>query len=334
MPARAQPLPLAPCPRQRIRKQTGTPQTRLFMTHRRAVLLMILVTFLWSVAGVVSRHLESAQSFEVTFWRSAFNAVALAVALTWLRGLRLWRDLAHAPRSVWISSLCWSVMFTAFMVAITLTTVANVLVVMAIGPLLTALLARVALHHHLPPRTWAAIAAAGAGIGWMFSSQLDGGASLTGSLVALAVPLAAAINFTVLQAVSHGRPGTDIDVIGVEDMPSQDMLPAVLIGAIISAATTLPLAWPLQATAHDLTLLALLGIFQLAVPCLLVVRLTRVLSGPEISLLGLLEVLFGVAWAWLGANEVPSTATLIGGGIVIAALVLNESLAERGPATA
>src|SRR5262245_50692246 len=51
------------------------------MTHRRAVALMVLVTLLWSIAGVVTRHLDSARSFEVTFWRSLFNAIALAIAL-------------------------------------------------------------------------------------------------------------------------------------------------------------------------------------------------------------------------------------------------------------
>ena len=55
------------------------------MTHRRAVALMVLVTLLWSIAGVVTRHLDAARSFEVTFWRSLFNALALAVDLTALR---------------------------------------------------------------------------------------------------------------------------------------------------------------------------------------------------------------------------------------------------------
>ena len=45
------------------------------MTHRQAVVGMLLVTFLWSIAGVVTRHLEAARSFEVTFWRSAANAL-------------------------------------------------------------------------------------------------------------------------------------------------------------------------------------------------------------------------------------------------------------------
>jgi drug/metabolite transporter (DMT)-like permease len=59
------------------------------------------------------------------------------------------------------------------------------------------------------------------------------------------------------------------------------------------------------------------------------VAVARVLSGPEISLLGLLEVVFGVLWAWLGANEAPSLAVLGGGGLVLLALVGNEALGMR-----
>jgi drug/metabolite transporter (DMT)-like permease len=61
------------------------------------------------------------------------------------------------------------------------------------------------------------------------------------------------------------------------------------------------------------------------------VRLTRELPAPEISLLALLEVIFGVAWAWLGAHEAPSASVLLGGGLVLAALVGNELLALRRP---
>jgi drug/metabolite transporter (DMT)-like permease len=279
------------------------------MSHRRAVALMVLVTLLWSIAGVVSRHLDAAASFEVTFWRSLFNALALSVALTIMRGAGLWRGLVKAPWPVWFSGVCWSVMFTAFMLAITLTTVANVLVTMAVGPLMTALFTRVFLHHRLPARTWLAART---------------GLSLTGTLVALAVPLAAALNFTTLQHVGRRQ-------IDQEKAVRYDMLPAVLIGAVLSAAFTLPMAYPLQASSHDLGLLALLGVVQLAIPCLLLVRLSRELPAPEIALLGLLEVVFGVTWAWLGAGEQPAASTLTGGVLVLGALVVNEALALLGP---
>ena len=107
------------------------------------------------------------------------------------------------------------------------------------------------------------------------------------------------------------------------------MLPAVLVGALLSALITLPLAWPLQASAHDMGLLGLLGVVQLAVPCLIAVAAARVLPGPELALLSLLEVLLGVAWAWLGAGEAPSGAVLSGAALVLLALAGNEALALK-----
>lgn len=78
------------------------------LTHARAVALMVLVTLLWSIAGVVTRHLDAAQSFEVTFWRSFFNALAMTLILTVLRGASVWRSILWSPRAVWISGVCWS----------------------------------------------------------------------------------------------------------------------------------------------------------------------------------------------------------------------------------
>ena len=279
---------------------------------------MVAVTLMWSIAGVVTRHLESAGGFELTFWRSAFNALALVLLLSWLRTpAGLWRALRTGGRALWLSGACWCVMFTAFMLALSLTSVANVLVTMAVAPLFTALASRFVLGHRLPGRTWAAIVVAGVGIGWMYGEQAAVGDArqLLGTLVALAVPVAAATNWTLLQHLK-GRQGE-----------GSDMLPAVLLGALLSAALTLPLALPWTASAHDLGLLALLGTVQLAIPCLLAVVVARVLPAPEISLLGLLEVLFGVAWAWLGTAERPTAAVLGGGLLVLGALATNEAIA-------
>ena len=287
------------------------------MSHRRAVLLMILAAFLWSIAGVVTRHLDAARAFEVTFWRSLFNALTLLVALQVMRGAGLWRSIARAGWPLWASGFCWSIMFTAFMVAITLTTVAKVLVTLAIGPLITALFARVFLGHRLPVRTWVAILVGGVGIAWIFGREAMTSASSAGTLVALLVPIAASINWTVLQFVAE----RDAKLAAAA---RPDMLPAVLVGAILSSLATLPLAYPLQASTWDIGWLALLGVFQLALPCLLVVRVSRQLPAAEISLLGLLEVIFGIALTWIGAGEQPAPGTLFGGTLVIGALLFNE----------
>ncbi|WP_038216932.1 DMT family transporter [Xenophilus azovorans] len=285
------------------------------LTHARAVWLMVGATLMWGTAGVVTRHLESARSFEVTFWRSAFTVLALLVILPAWRGRAVLRTLRGGGVALWLSGLCWSVMFTAFMVALTLTSTANVLVTMAVGPLFTALAARLFIGHRLPLRTWGAIVVAGLGIGWMYATKLGQG-ELAGTLVALCVPLALACNWTVVQH-AHAQ-GRDIDLV-----------PAVLIGASLSALATLPLAWPLHATVHDLGLLAFLGVFQLAIPSMLAMVCARVLKAPEVALLALLEVIFGIALAWIGAGEIPAPSVLIGGVLVVGALVANEWLGWR-----
>ncbi len=281
------------------------------LTHRRAVWLMVAVTLMWSTAGIVTRQLEAARSFEVTFWRSFFTALSLLVILPLWRGRATWQALRRGPAALWWSGLCWSAMFTSFMLALTMTGVAQVLVISALGPLFTALLARRFLRQRIAAHTWLAIALAGLGMLWMFGAQARGGGNGLGSLVALCVPLSAAINWIVVQH-AHAR-GEDVDLV-----------PSVLLGALLSSAYTLPLAWPLQATAHDIGLLGLLGLVQLAIPCTLLVLCARVLKAPEISLLAQLEVLFGILLVWIGAGEAPRTAVLQGGALVLLALVGNE----------
>lgn len=289
------------------------------LTHGQSVFCMVMVALMWSTAGVVTRHLEAARAFEVTFWRSFFTLVALLVILPLWQGRSVWRRMTQAGWLLWVSGSCWAVMFTAFMIALTLTTVANVLVTLAAGPLLTAVVSRVVTGQHLPRRTWVTIVVAGVGIAWMFVSQMAAG-GLLGSLVAMCVPVAGAVNWTLVQ---HNR----LKAQAQSSAAPIDLVPAVMVGALISSLLTLPLAWPMAASTHDLLLLAGLGVGQLAIPCALSVVCARVLTAPEVSLLALLEVLFGTLLAWFGAGEVPSPHVLSGGLLVVAALVGNEWLA-------
>jgi len=285
------------------------------LTHTQAVFVMVGVTMMWSIAGVVTRHLEQARSFEVTFWRSFFTVLSLLVILPFFQGREVFAKIRHGGWALWASGVCWSVMFTAFMVALTLTSVANTLVTMSLGPFLTALIARVAIGHRIAPRTWAAIAIAGVGVAYMYGTQIEAG-RFAGTLVALCVPIAGGINWTITQRAHAQGQGVDL-------------VPAVLVGAVISSLVTLPLSLPFQASGHDIGLLALLGLVQLAIPCALAVVCARVLKAPEMSLLALLEVIFGILLAWVGAGEAPRTAVLAGGALVIGALVMNELIGWR-----
>ena len=275
------------------------------MRRSHGLALMVSAPLLWSTAGVVTRHVERASAFELVFWRSLFAFAFVALALLALR-----RNPLKIGWPGFLSGGLWAVMFTAFMIALGLTSTANTLVVMSLSPLLTTLLASLVLRDPVPLGTWIAAAGAALGIAWMFGSDLSAHTArdLTGMLVASAIPIASAINVVTLRAVA-----ADLD-----------LRPAVMVGGAISCLIALPLALPLQASAKDVALLAFLGVFQLALPCMLLVMASRVLLAPEMALIGLLEVVLGPLWAWLGAGETPARATLAGGLIVLGALVGNE----------
>jgi len=260
----------------------------------------------------VTRHLQSAQPVEQVFWRSAF-AFAFVFAFLLLQKTSPWKAVRAAGVPGLISGLMWAIMFTAFLFALSLTSTANALVMMSVSPLLTALFASMFLKDPVPLRTWLAAGAAAIGIAWMFGSSLE--AHYLGMAIAFVIPVAAAINVVVLRASAA----------------KLDLIPAVMLGGALSCLIALPFALPFSATPRDLALLAFLGVFQLGVPCMLLVLASRALLAPEIALLGLLEVVLGPLWAWLGAGEVPAGSTLLGGMIVLAALALNElpTLAAR-----
>lgn len=249
--------------------ENGTSVTGGFRpSHRQAIALLIVCTLMWSIAGLVSRQLEQAKSLEVTFWRSLFCLIAMSVGIAWH-----WR--AKALQMLWamgrwglFSGAMWAVMFTCFMIALTRTSVANTVVVMSLAPLLAALMARIFLKTAIEKSTWFAIAVAGIGVWWMVRDGISA-EGLEGMLIAAGVPLASAANLVVLRA----------------QRAQVDLIPAVLVGALMSCAVTLPWAMPFEASHNDLAWLALLGIVQLAIPCALLVWVARFLPPHEIALI-------------------------------------------------
>lgn len=264
-----------------------------------------------------TRLLERAESFEVTFWRSFFCVLGVLAAMAFQGRGSPWRVVRAMGLPGLISGVMWAIMFTCFMIALTRTSTANTMLVTSLSPLMAALLAWTVLGERVRIGTWLSIGGALVGIWWMVRDgvSVDG---ISGMAIALGVPLAAAINLVTLKKL-HA---------------SVDLAPAVLVGGVLSCLITLPIAWPLSATYGDLGILALLGLVQLALPCMLMVGAARHLAPHEIALIGLLEVVLGPVWAWLGAGEAMSAATVQGGLIVLGALALNAALQRRGPSSA
>lgn len=273
---------------------------------------MVGATLCWASAGILVRNMDLRDSWEITFWRSLFMTLFICAVLLGQYGTAAWARLRAVGMPGVAAGALWALMYICFILALGHTTVANVLVLSSIAPFIAALLGALFLHERIPLRTWLTMLAAFAGICIMFVDSLGRGA-LIGNLIALVIPIAFGVNVVILRR-THSH---------------VDMLPTLVLSGLFSMAVALPFAWPLEPTTRDLGLLTVMGIVQLGLGVLLMIRATPHLSAAEIGLLAVLETIFGTLSTWLVVGERPSTVALIGGAAVILALMVNELLALR-----
>jgi drug/metabolite transporter (DMT)-like permease len=285
--------------------------------RRKGVLLMVGAGLCWSLGGILVRNVRAADPFEIIVWRSVFMALFLVATIALMNRGRVIGSVRDMGAAGVLSGALLASTFFFFILSITRTTAANTFVLMSTVPFFVAVFALLFLGERVGARTWAAIAVALAGIGMMFAEGVEAG-RLEGNLLALGVPLAAALNVVLLR----------------RQRKRVDMVPAVLLAGLFSIVAALPFALPLTATAADLGVLALMGFIQLGLGCVLMTLATRHLAAGEIGLLALLETILGPIWVWIGIGERPSDLALVGGVIVLAALAVDSLPALRGLAPA
>ena len=273
------------------------------------VLYAVSAAAVFSTAGVIVRHIDL-PAWDVSFWRSVLLTATLAPLLVWHRRA-VWHDMRTAGRSLLLSALALSGSFIAFILALGMAPVANVLIVFGATPFITALLARAILAEPLHRHTLVAMAAAIGGLALSVAGSLKGGA-LAGMAMAFVVVLCMSANYVI---VRHRR-----DV---------GMTPALVLAGMISAVIAVPFAHPAQLSAAQVPWLLALGPGQLAGGLLLYMASLKRIPAGRAALLGLMELVLGPIWVWALYGEKPGDLTLLGGTIVIGAAAANVWLDSR-----
>lgn len=257
----------------------------------------------WSMAAVIVRHLDL-KDVEVSFWRSIFMLLALLPALVWQRRA-LALDLAVHWRGMVLSGFLLAVTFVSFIVALGLTSVANIMVVLAANPFITAFFAWVLLKERIAPVTLAAMAVAAGGLVLTVVDSVQLGQA-AGMLLALLVPTAFALNTIFMRRAR-----------------TASQLPTIAFAAVFSALMVLPFADPAALQVRHLPWLLLLGPLQLLMGLWLFSRALRHIGAAQAALIGVIEMVLAPFWVWLAHGEAPTALTLAGGAIVIGAVVAN-----------
>jgi drug/metabolite transporter (DMT)-like permease len=273
------------------------------------VLCAIAAAAVFSTAGVIVRRIDL-PAWDVSFWRSALLVAAMLPLLFWQRrGVLI--DVRNAGLALLGSAVLLAGSFVAFILALGLAPVANVLLMFGATPFITALLARIFLGEPLHGHTILTMAVAVLGLAISVAGSLQAGA-LAGMAVAFIVVLCMSGNYVV---VRHRR-----DV---------GMAPAIWLAGVISGLVALPFATPSNVTWQQLPWLLALSPGQLAGGLLLYMASLKRIPAAQAALLGLLELVLGPVWVWLFDGEKPDDLTLLGGAIVIAAAAANVWLDSR-----
>ena len=269
-------------------------------------ILLLFGAFCLSWGGFIVRSFEEASVWQILLIRSVFFVIALTFFLisTYKKDtLKIFKDAGYPAL---VAGLVLSLSFVAYVYAMTITTVANVVFIISTQTMFLAITGYIFLKEKISLISFISIVLAMSGITIMIGDSILSG-SLLGNIIALAIP----INFSIL-------------VIIIRKNKNLDMVPAIFYSGIFSLIYGLILSESYTFSFHDIKMGFLLGVPQLAFGFICITIGSRSTASTTVGLLMLTETLFAPVWVWLFLNEIPPISVLIGGAIIIGAIILNS----------
>jgi len=270
--------------------------------RRLGIVLIIAAAIAWSTAPFFTRLL-SHDSWTILFWRGVFASGLISVFLAVTEGRAGLRNLIAMERSGWLVASLSALAMLAFIPALQMTSVANVAVLVATQPFIAA------------------------GLAWLWFREAARWRTLLASLVAL---------IGVVITVSQSMAGADLRgvalaflmvfsfslmTVAVRRYQQKSMVAAAAMSNLLGSLVSLPFAHVASVTVHDIGILAMFGGLQVAMGLTLFVLGSRFLPSGEASLIATLETPLMVFWVWVAFAEVPAPRALVGGALVIGAVV-------------
>tara|TARA_Y100001949_G_scaffold159253_1_gene150041 strand:- start:3 stop:866 length:864 start_codon:yes stop_codon:yes gene_type:complete len=269
-------------------------------------ILLLFGGFCLSWGGFIIRSFEEASIWQILFLRSFFFLLALITFLLVTYRKNTLNIIKESGLPGLLGGFVLSFSFVAFVVAMSNTTVANVVFIISTQTMFLAIFGYFYLKEKVSLIGSASIFLAMSGIIIMVGDSISGG-SLFGNVVALAIP----INFAILVMII--RKNTKVD-----------MVPAIFYSGIFSLIYGFFLAESFEFTKHDIWMGFLLGVPQLAVSFICITIGSRTVESATVGILMLMETLCAPLWVWLFLNEIPPISVFIGGAVIISAIILKS----------
>ena len=269
-------------------------------------ILLLFGGFCLSWGGFIIRSFEEATVWQILLLRSIFFMIALMAFLILTYKNNTIKIIKDAGYPAVLGGLVMSLSFISFVVSMSITTVANVVFIISTQTMFLAIFGYFYLKEKVSLISFFSILLAMGGITIMVGDSLSTG-SFFGNIVALAIP----INFSIL-------------VMIIRKNKNLDMVPAIFYSGIFSIIYGLILSESLVFTSYDILMGFFLGVPQLAFGFICITIGSRTTPSTTIGLLMLTETLFAPIWVWLFLNEIPPLSVLIGGTVIILAIIIKS----------
>ena len=277
-----------------------------FLYNIPGYILLLFGGFCLSWGGFVIRSFEEATVWQILLLRSVFFMIALMIFLIATYKKNTIKIIKDAGYPAVLGGLVMSLSFIAFVVSMSITTVANVVFIISTQTMFLAIFGYFYLKEKVSLISFLSILLAMGGITIMVGDSLSTG-SFFGNIVALAIP----INFSIL-------------VMIIRKNKNLDMVPAIFYSGIFSIIYGLILSESFVFTGHDILMGFFLGVPQLAFGFICITIGSRTTASATIGLLMLTETTFAPLWVWLFLNEIPPLSVLIGGFVIITAIIVKS----------
>lgn len=250
------------------------------------------------------------------FWRNLLPSIVLIGFALYIHKQKIFSEIRYNFHLGIASALLFAVSSICFVTAVTLTSVANTLVIVSSSPLFAAAWSYCLMREKLPARTWITIAVAAAAI-LIIVQGSSGSSSLSGDLIALCAACLLAGHLSVVRMAGN-----------------KDMVPFVALSGLLVAiaawwATPDAASLWLELETNDWWLMLGLGIILLPLSYVLLTLAPRYVASAEVSLIILLEAVLGPLFVWWALDEIPNVFTFIGGVILLGTMVIYSLLTLR-----
>ena len=256
-------------------------------------------------------RLASISSWNLIFYRGFIPFSLVSVGLLLIYKFRFIKELFSNGLHGVAYALTFAITNITFVISIENTNVANTLIMIALAPMLSAVISLVFLNEKPDQKTWIAITITTLAVIFIFYDALDAG-DMLGNALGLLTALGLAVGAVIIRSKKK-----------------ISLVPSAMIGKLLVALIAFYFADNLNLEGNDLTIVPLMCVMCVAIPFVLVTLAPRYITAAEVNLFFLLETILGPIWVWLVVKEQPSTETIIGGIVIIITIAIHSALSLR-----